>query len=76
MSDDTPVMTIDRIIRLREKRSESLVFLKNDKDWIYAFNYYNYFNTPKLMMECRPCYHRVLLFIVKHYEQINAIPTP
>lgn len=65
--DDTPCMRIDRLERLRLKLNMTPRLAKLDKDWIYAFQYYNYYNVP-LMMSCRPCYFKVLDFIEQHFK--------
>lgn len=78
-SDDTPVMTIEIMNRLRASVNRNFYYLLKDKDWIYAFHYYNYFNRPPLHMHCRSCYYKVLSYVIKNVkentEQLKFITT-
>lgn len=32
--------------------------------WMRAFEYYNNYNSPRLSLMCRPCYPKVLIYIL------------
>jgi len=53
------------IVYLKSTLGKGLGFLKADKRWQIAFEWYNLKNRAPLLMGCRPCYHKVLFFLIQ-----------